>query len=291
MEYLNTIILITMFILFPLIAGGIIRKIRARAQGRKGPPILQNVYDILRMFQKTPIDGPNSGIFAEISPISALFAGFIIWTIVVFEWTPYIMLPFFLAMQRIATISFAMETGTSFGGLGTSREILLSISSEPIIILIILVAHSHLELSFTIVGVMLGFLFLGASTVAILAELAKPPFDDPRTHLELTMVHEAMLLEASGKTMALFEMAYQLKIATFLLFLLRLAIEHSRFLSNRDIPIHIENLFTFGGAILLAVIIGYWESISVRRKWTWVPEIMGMTFLFILAMGSLVKLN
>ncbi|MCB1189364.1 MAG: NADH-quinone oxidoreductase subunit H [Leptospiraceae bacterium] len=291
MDILNTMILVAMFVLFPLVAGGIIRKVRARAQGRKGPPVFQNVYDMLRMFQKTPVDGPNSGIFAEISPVTALFSGFVIWTIVVFEWTPYIMIPFFLAMQRIAMVTFAMETGTSFGGLGTSREILLSISSEPIIILIILVAHSHMELSFTIVGVILGLLFLGASTVAILAELAKPPFDDPRTHLELTMVHEAMLLEASGRTMALFEMAYQLKIATFLVFLLRLAVEHSKFLSNIEIPIYIENLFTFGGAIFMAIIIGYWESVSVRRKWTWVPEIMGMTFLFILVMGTLVKLN
>ena len=211
------------------------------------------------------------------------------WSIAVFEWMPFLLIPFFLVLQRVTTIAFAMETGSSFGGLGTSREMLLSISSEPILLLSILVSQSQLQLSFSWVGIILGSLFLGALMVAVLAELARPPFDDPRTHLELTMVHEAMLLEASGKTMGLFELGYQLKIATLFALVVRIGLEHSKFV-DRTISKPVENIVAFLGAIVLAIFVGYWESVSVRRKWTWIPEVMGITLLFILVLGSLVKL-
>jgi len=289
MEQLNYIILFLFFIIFPIIAGGIIRKVRARAQGRKGPPLLQNFYDLTRLLKKKPIDGIHSGFFAEVSPMLVCVSGIIMWSIAVFEWMPFLLIPFFLVLQRVTTIAFAMETGSSFGGLGTSREMLLSISSEPILLLSILVSQSQLQLSFSWVGIILGSLFLGALMVAVLAELARPPFDDPRTHLELTMVHEAMLLEASGKTMGLFELGYQLKIATLFALVVRIGLEHSKFV-DRTISKPTENIVAFLGAILLAIFVGYWESVSVRRKWTWIPEVMGITLLFILVLGSLVKL-
>ena len=289
MEQLNYIILFLFFIIFPIIAGGIIRKVRARAQGRKGPPILQNFYDLTRLLKKKPIDGTHSGFFAEVSPMLVCVSGIIMWSIAVFEWMPFLLIPFFLVLQRVTTIAFAMETGSSFGGLGTSREMLLSISSEPILLLSILVSQSQLQLSFSWVGIILGSLFLGALMVAVLAELARPPFDDPRTHLELTMVHEAMLLEASGKTMGLFELGYQLKIATLFALVVRIGLEHSKFV-DRTISKPVENIVAFLGAIVLAIFVGYWESVSVRRKWTWIPEVMGITLLFILVLGSLVKL-
>lgn len=289
MEIINQFNLLLFFIAFPLIVGGIIRKVRARAQGRKGPSILQNFYDISRLFVKRPIDGVHSGFFAEIAPVTVCFAGIIMWSVAIYEWLPFIIIPFFLALQRMATTAFAMETGTSFGGLGSSREILLSISSEPILLLSILVAQSKLQLGFSWVSIALGTLFLGALMIAVLAELARPPFDDPRTHLELTMVHEAMLLEASGKTMGFFELGYQMKIATLFVLVVRIGLEHSNFV-NISIAKPMENIITFLGAIGISILVGYWEAISVRRKWVWVPEVMGITLLAILVLGTLVKL-
>jgi formate hydrogenlyase subunit 4 len=284
------LIMIISFFTLPLITRGIIRKIRARAQGRKGPPLFQNINDIMRLIQKSPIDGIFSGVFCEVAPTFAVFSSVMIWSIVVFEWSYFIMIPFFIAMQRISITGYAMETGTSFGGLGTSREILLFIATEPIIIILILLAQSKMSMVFSWVGFILGFLFLSVSTVAILAELARPPFDDPRTHLELTMVHEAMLLEASGRSMAFFEIAYQIKIASFMVFISKLALEHSKDIYGLVIPSYITGLLAFSGAIGLAAIIGYWESISSRRKWTWVPETIGLTFLFLIVFATLVKL-
>ncbi|MCX7999859.1 MAG: NADH-quinone oxidoreductase subunit H, partial [Leptospiraceae bacterium] len=261
---------------------------KRQAQGRKGPPLLQPIYDILRAFQKKPIDGYFSGHFAELSPWVMAFVSVLIWSIVVFEWIPFIVLPFLLMLQRLSITGFAMETGTSFGGLGTSREILISLAAEPILILIILTAQSHIVVDDTWVGLGFGFLFLGATFVVVLGELLKPPFDDPRTHLELTMVHEAMLLEASGRSLALFDFAYQLKLSSFLVFLMKLALEHSKFFSSQKA--YVNDILAFCGAILMCIGIGFWESFSVRRKWKYVPEIMGLTYLFILVLGTLVKL-
>jgi formate hydrogenlyase subunit 4 len=282
---------VIVFLVLPMFLGGIVRKVRARTQGRKGPKILQVYYEIRKYLKKEPIDNPNSGIFAEISPIIALYASLVIWSIVIFEWAPFILIPFFLALYRFCFVSFAMEGGTSFGGLGSGREILLSVMAEPTIILMILAAQSHIEISMTPVGALIGLLFLALSFVAILAELAKPPFDDPRTHLELTMVHEAMILEASGKTMGYFELASQIKLAGLLAFLIKLALEHSKLFPVGEFGNITRELLVLPGTIALGILLGFWEADSVRRKWSWVPEFMGLCFLAILILGTLVKLS
>ncbi|TGN17877.1 respiratory chain complex I subunit 1 family protein [Leptospira idonii] len=280
-----------LFLVLPLILGGIVRKVRAWAQGRKGPKVLQVYYEIVKFLKKAPIDNPHSGIFSEISPMLAVYSSLILWSIVVFEWAPFILIPFFLALYRFAFVSFAMEGGTSFGGLGSGREILLSVMAEPTIILMILVAQSHIELSLTPVSALIGILFLAFSFIAILAELAKPPFDDPRTHLELTMVHEAMILEASGRTMGFLELASQIKLASLLAFLIKLALEHSQLFPPGDFGNITRELLVLPGVIFLSVFLGLWEANSVRRRWTWVPEFMGLAFLAILILGTLVKLS
>ncbi|MDZ4727792.1 MAG: NADH-quinone oxidoreductase subunit H [Leptospira sp.] len=292
---INPIIIIfyqcLIFFVLPLILGGIVRKVRAQTQGRKGSSIFQVFYEVRKYLMKKPIDNPNSGIFAELSPMIAVYAALMLWSIVIFEWAPFILIPFFLALYRFCYVSFAMESGTSFGGLGASREILLSVMAEPTIILMILAAQSHIELSLTPVGALIGLLFLGLSFIAILAELAKPPFDDPRTHLELTMVHEAMILEASGKTMGYLELASQIKLSALLAFLIKLALEHSKLFPIGEFGNLSRELLVLPGTIALAVLLGFWEADSVRRKWTWVPEFMGLSFLAILILGTLVKLS
>jgi hypothetical protein len=99
-----------------------------------------------------------------------------------------------------------------------------------------------------------------------------------------------MLLEASGRTLAYFEAAAQLKIATFLILLMRVGIEHTNCIFRNLGDGILENSIVYIGAVFLAVFLGYCEARSVRRKWIWVPEIMGMTFLFLLVLGTLIKI-
>ncbi|TGL21806.1 formate hydrogenase [Leptospira yanagawae] len=280
-----------LFIFLPFLLTGIIRKVRAYAQGRKGPKLIQFYWEVSKAFLKVPVLHNYFSEISNLAPRVALYSSFMIWTIVLFEWAPFILIPFFLALYRFSFIGFAMEGATSFGGMASGREILLSVMVEPTFILMILAAQSHIEISETPQGILIGILFLALSFMTILAELAKPPFDDPRTHLELTMVHEAMILEASGRQLAYFELASSIKLSALLVFLVKLALEHSK-LFDYIFMNHLGREFLILPiVVVLAILIGFWEANSVRRKWTWIPEFMGLTFIAILILGSLVKLS
>lgn len=289
--YVYIFFLFFLFLFLPVITVGISRKFRALFMGRKGPSVFLFFFDLKRMYSKSKVESNSSGEFAKIAPNLALYSSLIVWSIVLFEWSPYIFIPFFLALYRIAMIGFAMETGTSFGGMASAREVLLSVMSEPTMILMILVAQSHIEISETPQGLLIGILFLSLSFVVVLADLSKPPFDDPRTHLELTMVHEAMLLEASGKSFFSFELAAGIKQASLFVFLIKLALEHSKLLKRSLLTEESRDILILPAVILLSILLGYIESISVRRKWSWIPEFMGLLFISILVLGTLVKLT
>lgn len=290
-HYIYLTYLFVLFIVLPFLLTGILRKVRAFAQGRKGPKIIQFFLEFQKFYLKVPVLHNNVSSLSHIAPRVALFSSLMIWTLVLFEWAPFIFIPFFLALYRFAYIGFAMEGATSFGGMASGREILLSVMVEPTFILMILAAQSHIEISETPQGILIGSLFLILSFIAILAELAKPPFDDPRTHLELTMVHEAMILEASGRQMAFFELASSVKLSALLVFLVKLALEHSKIFRTNSLDGLNREFLILPAVIFLAIVIGFWEANSVRRKWTWIPEFMGLTFIAILILGTLVKLS
>ncbi|TGM31126.1 formate hydrogenase [Leptospira biflexa] len=283
--------LVILFFCLPFLLTGIVRKVRAFAQGRRGPKLIQFFWEINKSWLKDPVLHNNFSSISNLAPRLAFFSSLMIWSIILFEWAPFILIPFFLAMYRFSYIGFAMEGATSFGGMASGREILLSVMVEPTFILMILAAQSHIEISETPQGLLIGFLFLILSFIAILAELAKPPFDDPRTHLELTMVHEAMILEASGRHLALFELSSSIKFSALLTFLVKLALEHSKIFKSGMITGVNPEFLIFPMVIFLAIVMGFWEANSVRRKWTWIPEFMGLTFISILILGTLVKLS
>ncbi|EQA37257.1 putative membrane protein [Leptospira inadai serovar Lyme str. 10] len=287
----DTLIRIISFLLLPFLCGGIIQKIRAYGQGRRGAPVLQILYDTVRMIRKYPIDGPFSGFFTESAAIFAFTFGVALWSLITFEWASLLLVPFLIGMIRFATVSYAVENGTSFGGMGAARETLLYVLAEPILILVLVVFESNLVFQANFANLSFGILFFFGALLIVLSDLAKPPFDDPRTHLELTMVHEAMLLEASGRTRALFELAHQLKTASLLLLLTKLGLEHIEIFLNLISSPLIRELTATGGALFLSALIGYWESNSTRRKWVWIPELLGLNFIFMLILGILLKLG
>lgn len=290
-SYIHFVYLVFLFVCLPFLLTGIFRKVRAYAQGRRGPRLIQFYLEICKSFLKHPVVNNNFSSISMLAPRIVIYSSLMIWSIVLFEWAPFILIPFFLALYRFAYIGFAMEGATSFGGMASGREILLSVMVEPTFILMILAAQSHIEISETPQGILIGLLFLTLSFIAILAELAKPPFDDPRTHLELTMVHEAMILEASGRQLAFFELASSIKLSALLVFLVKLALEHSKLFKSNYLNGINQEFLILPAVVLLAILIGFWEANSVRRKWTWIPEFMGLAFIAILILGTLVKLS
>ncbi len=219
--------------LAPLLLG-FTRKVKARLLNRQGPPVVQHYRDLKRLLRKEAVLAENASwlfrcapylIFAATWVAAALIPTFA--TGLYFSWSAdLIAITALLGLARFFLALAGMDVGTSFGGLGSSREMLFASLAEPAMIMIVftvaLVAGST-QLS-AIAGFMLSHsglrVSLGLALVALIivaiAENARIPVDNPATHLELTMVHEAMVLEYSGRHLALIELAAALKLLVYI---------------------------------------------------------------------------
>jgi formate hydrogenlyase subunit 4 len=213
---------------------GLVRKVKARLLRRRGAPIVQPYRDLLRLLRKEVVLAENASwlfrvtpylIFAAIWVAAALVPTFA--TGLLFSWSAdLIAIIALLASARFFLALAGMDVGTSFGGIGSSREMMIASLAEPAMMMIVftlaLIAGST-QLS-TIAGFMqsgeaglrvsLGLALIALLMVAI-AENARIPVDNPATHLELTMVHEAMVFEYSGRHLALIELAAALKLLLY----------------------------------------------------------------------------
>ena len=218
----------------PLLTG-FVRKVKARLLRRRGPPLLQPYRDLLRLSRKEAVLAENASwlfraapylIFAATWVAAALVPTFA--TGLAFSWTAdLIAIIALLGSARFVLALAGMDVGTSFGGIGSSREAMIASLAEPAMLLVVfmlaLIAGST-QLS-TVAAFMaspdvglrvsLGLALVALVMVAI-AENARVPVDNPATHLELTMVHEAMVLEYSGRHLAVVELAASLKLLLYL---------------------------------------------------------------------------
>ncbi|HYL50299.1 MAG TPA: NADH-quinone oxidoreductase subunit H [Stellaceae bacterium] len=214
---------------------GLVRKCKARLTRHRGASIIQPYRDLLRLIRKEVVLAENASwlfrvtpylIFATTWVAAALVPTFA--TGLLFSWSAdLIAIIALLASARFFLALAGMDVGTSFGGIGSSREVMIASLAEPAMLMIVftlaLIAGST-QLS-TIAGVMnspmvgvrvsLGLALFALIIVAI-AENARIPVDNPATHLELTMVHEAMVLEYSGRHLALIELAAALKLLLYI---------------------------------------------------------------------------
>ena len=218
----------------PLLTGAV-RWLKARMMGRRGPHPLQPVRDLLKLLRKRPVLAENASAVSRAAPYVAAGAAVAAAALVpsfargmVFApLADLILVAGLLALGRVAMALAGMDVGTSFGGLGASREMTFAALAEPALVvaaltLAILAGTTNLD------AIAAGFregglglrVSLGLALVALLAvavaENARIPVDNPATHLELTMVHEAMILEASGRHLALWDYAAMLRLTLWL---------------------------------------------------------------------------
>jgi formate hydrogenlyase subunit 4 len=226
--------MLLVLLLAPLLTG-FVRKLKARLQRRQGPPLLQPYLDLRRLLAKEVVLAENASwlfrvvpylIFAVTWVAAALVPTFA--TGFLFSWSgDLIANTALLGSARFLQALAGLDVGTSFGGIGSSREVMIASLAEPAMLMIVftvaLVAGST-QLS-SIAGFMLSFeqgirvslaLALIALLVVAIAENARIPVDNPATHLELTMVHEAMVLEYSGRHLAMIELATALKLLLYI---------------------------------------------------------------------------
>ncbi len=224
--------MLLVLLLAPLLTG-IVRKVKARLMRRKGPPVLQPYRNLIRLFRKEAVLADNASWLFRIAPY-LIFA--LTWVAAALVPTVATDGPFALSADFIAIIALlgsarfflalaGLDVGTSFGGIGSSREVMIASLAEPAMLMIVfsialiagstnLSAIAHFMASQVDMEASLGLALVGFIMVAI-AENARIPVDNPATHLELTMVHEAMVLEYSGRHLALIEWAAALKLTLY----------------------------------------------------------------------------
>jgi formate hydrogenlyase subunit 4 len=275
------------FILPPLILG-ILRKTKARLQNRIGASILQPYYDLYKLFCKgETVSDIASWIFRNTAAINFSILFLIAICIPWLSFKPHcsgadlILVIYMFAMARFFTVLSALDTGSAFGGFGASREVTLAMLVEPAIMLCLAslacVAGStdlNAIFSYTNTGMShANALWLMAGTglfLASLVELSRMPVDDPTTHLELTMIHEAMILENSGPNLALTFLAHYLKMSILWGVCVQCFMHAcSYFWTTSDI---IRALASVVGIMLVAAFVALIEGTSVKLRWTKLPE-------------------
>ncbi len=269
---------------------GIILRTKSIASGRKGPGIMQPVKDVIRLFKKGSVYSETTSIIFRIAP--AIYFSSVLMACLVVPFGPYkgivsfdgdfIFFAYILALGKFFSIISAMDTGSSFEGMGASREALFSMFAEPAFFILIgsfalltgntsffdIFSTLHLGSSITYT---LGGLAAFVLVLIAMIENSRMPVDDPKTHLELTMIHEVMVLDNSGFDLGLILTSGYLKFAMYG------AIIADFFIGELSLPLALL-MFLFIQA-LFAVTVGLIESFMARFRMNHNPQ-------FILALSS-----
>ena len=220
--------------LAPLLIG-FVRKVKARLLLRQGPPLLQPYRDLVRLLRKEVVLANNASWLFRAIPYLIFAATWVGAALVptfasglIFSWSAdLIAIVALLGTARFLLALAGLDIGTSFGGIGSSREVMIATIAEPAMLMIVftlaLIAGTtqlsamaeFLSSGEAGLRVSLGMALIALIMVAI-AENARIPVDNPATHLELTMVHEAMVLEYSGRHLALIDLAAEIKLLLYL---------------------------------------------------------------------------
>lgn len=226
--------MLVVLMLAPLLTG-FVRKLKARLTHRQGPPLVQPYRDLARLMRKDVVLADNASWLFRVIPYLVFAATWVAAALVptfatglIFSWSAdLIAIIALLAAARFFLALAGMDAGTSFGGIGASREVMIASLAEPAMLMLVfalaLIAGSTQLSSIATfmttgdVGLRVSLaLALIALVMVAIAENGRIPIDNPATHLELTMVHEAMVLEYSGRHLALIELAAALKLLLYL---------------------------------------------------------------------------
>ncbi|MFN6954877.1 MAG: respiratory chain complex I subunit 1 family protein [Acetobacteraceae bacterium] len=278
---------------------GLARWLKARMLGRAGPPPWQPVLTLLKLVRKRPVLAEGSSAVTRAAPCVAVVALFAAALLVPsfargMAFAPLsdlLLIGALLALARAAQVLAGMDAGTAFGGLGAAREASFAALAEPaflvsVLVIAMLAGGTNLEAASAALQdgslglrVSLGLVLVALLAVAV-AENARIPVDNPATHLELTMVHEAMILEASGRHLALWEAAAALKLLVWLSLLLALFVPFGTAGSVLAWPVAAA-LWAGKLAVLVLVLSAFENAIAKMRVFR-VPEFLGAALLLAL---------
>ncbi|MEI6033025.1 MAG: NADH-quinone oxidoreductase subunit H [Verrucomicrobiae bacterium] len=275
-------------VLAPLLPG-LINKVKAWVAGRQGPPVLQLYYDLIRLCQKgvvlSTLASPAFVVAPAVAWVAVAGAAFLLplgpaGAGVSFR-GDVILMVYLLALARFCTAWAALETGSAFEGMGAAREVSYAVLAEAAMFAAMLSLAVQTG-SVSLVGMLspapgAGTMLLAAGMfIVLLAENCRVPFDDPNTHLELTMIHEVMVLDHSGPPLAVILHGASMKLLLFAV-LLTAAV-----LPLGDLPPLAAAGALAGGVLLVTLGVGLTESFLARFSFRHVPLLLTMAFLLCL---------
>jgi len=285
------ILQIILFIVFAPLLSGLITKIKNNLRMRKGQSIFQPYYNLAKLFSKDEVISETASWIFRVTPfvvLSSTLAVAILIPVFIFvspahKIGDFLVIVFIFALGRFFLALAALDTGSSFGGMGASREMFISSLVEPALCMVIFAIS--LQFGSTDISAFSGMHAITVSslvaTLALflvtLAETSRIPVDNQETHLELTMVHEAMVLEYSGRPLALIEMASYIKQMIFffliaqLIFPIGLPTAHLA----QILPWVLWYLVRIG---IIAIIVALVEVIVAKMRLFRVADFLGFAF-------------
>ena len=282
---------------------GLIRKVKARLQLRRGASVFQPYADLAKLFRKQPVVSTTTSWIFTATPYivfaATLAAGLLVPIFV--SSTPLnfagniIALVYLLALGTFFLMLAGLDAGSAFGGMGSSREAIVASLTEPAMILSIFaialtkgstnlstIVHKTALLEGIVTDPSPYLMALAALFIVAIAETGRVPVDNPATHLELTMIHEAMILEYSGRYLALIEWAAGLKLLVFLTLIANVFAPWGIATSLEPAALGIGLAIYLAKVSGLAVLIGVIESMFAKLRLFRVTDFLGVAFILAL---------
>ncbi|NOS71842.1 MAG: formate hydrogenlyase subunit 4 [Verrucomicrobia bacterium] len=286
---LDVLLHLAIWLLLAPLLPGIINKVKAWVAGRRGPPVLQLYYDLAKLWRKgvvlSTLASPGFVIGPAVGWIAVLGAAMLLplgpaGAVLSFRGDVLLMV-YLLALARFCTAWAAMETGSAFEGMGAAREVSYAVLTEAAIIAAVL-SLSVQSGSTSLVAMLAPAAGAGAMLLAaglftvLLAENCRVPFDDPNTHLELTMIHEVMVLDHSGPPLAVILHGAAIKLLFFAVLLTEAVLPLGKLSPAAAAGV------LLAGVMVVTVGVGLVESLLARLAFRRVPLLLTTAFLLCL---------
>jgi formate hydrogenlyase subunit 4 len=300
MSFLIYALLNTVFVILisPLFVS-LIKKVKAYMQGRQGPPLLQTYYSLLKLLRKERVYSSNTSLIIRITPyinvvciiVASLFVPVVFIPGMTAGFGNVILFLYLLVCAKFFMALAGLDAGSTFGGMGSSREMTFSAVIEPVIIIVfaalgLLLQTTNLYQMFA--TSLQSSLLINPSTLLIslslfiilIVETSRIPVDNPETHLELTMIHEAMLLEYSGPDLAMMEMSHAVKQTLLMAVLINVLFPWGLTASPNVLSVPVSIIAFMAKGVVLATAVGVFESLFAKSRLFRLPNLFMLAFFF-----------
>jgi formate hydrogenlyase subunit 4 len=288
---------VLLVVVAPLLIG-VTRQVRARLEGRVGPGVGQPWRDLRKLLAKEPLRAAGTSGVSVVAPIMVLMSSLVVVALLPLAGVdPLPLVPddlfVVVSVLLVGTVALALlglDSGSAFGGMGSSRHMMIAALVEPTVLVAIyalsipvgsstlsLIVEARLETPSLVVSPV-SLLAVLALAIAVLAETGRLPVDNPSTHLELTMVHEAMVLESSGRDLAWLELGSWLRLAALLGLVGNLLVPWGVATEASAVALLVGAAALIGKLFVLGLVLGAAEVFVAKLRLFRVPELLAGSF-------------